>query len=134
MADRSAQEKTGRETIQTLKLLGENPLPPTILATLVTAQSLRPFQPLPMLFPPVLLFSTYLNLGGLKVDSAGITASWSALYLLLASRRKQTLRSKFGARGIVRGGTIGMCLFNIATGGVAYALGEKKEKASKRDT
>jgi hypothetical protein len=67
----------------------ENPLPPTLLATLITAQHMRPFQPLPMIFPPILLFSSYLNINSYKIDAAGITAAWSGLYLLLASRRKQ---------------------------------------------
>jgi hypothetical protein len=67
----------------------ENSVPPTLLATLITAQHARPFQPLPMLFPPVLLFSSYLNLGNYKTDAAGITAAWSGLYALLAIRRRQ---------------------------------------------
>lgn len=67
----------------------ENSVPPTLLATLITAQHIRPFQPLPMMFPPVLLFSSYLNLSDFKTDSAGITAAWSGLYGLLAMRRKQ---------------------------------------------
>jgi uncharacterized protein (TIGR03382 family) len=64
-------------------------VPPTLLATLITAQHFRPFQPLPMIFPPVLLFSSYLNLSGYEVDAAGITAAWSGLYGLLALRRRQ---------------------------------------------
>jgi hypothetical protein len=67
----------------------ESSFPPTLLATLVTAQHLKPFQPLPMLFPPVLLLSSYLNINGFKTDAAGISAAWSGLYLLLAMRRKQ---------------------------------------------
>lgn len=42
-----------------------------------------------MMFPPVLLFSSYLNLSDYKTDSAGITAAWSGLYALLAMRRSQ---------------------------------------------
>lgn len=41
-----------------------------------------------MMFPPVLLFSSYLNLSGYQKDAAGITAAWSGLYALLAMRRK----------------------------------------------
>jgi hypothetical protein len=44
---------------------------------------------MPMLFPPVLLFSSYLNLSNYKTDAAGITAAWSGLYALLAIRRSQ---------------------------------------------
>src|SRR5690242_13690203 len=65
------------------------------LASLITAQHFRPFQPLPMLFPPVLLFSSYLNLSNYKTDAAGITAAWSGLYALLAIRRSQV--SKFSS-------------------------------------
>lgn len=67
----------------------ENSVPPTLLATLITAQHARPFQPLPMLFPPVLLFSSYLNLSNFKTDAAGMTAAWSGLYAILAMRRNQ---------------------------------------------
>jgi hypothetical protein len=42
-----------------------------------------------MMFPPVLLFSSYLNLSNYKTDSAGLTAAWSGLYALLAMRRRQ---------------------------------------------
>lgn len=42
-----------------------------------------------MLFPPLLLFSSYLNLSDYKTDAAGITAAWSGLYALLAMRRRQ---------------------------------------------
>ncbi|TKA55863.1 hypothetical protein B0A49_10203 [Cryomyces minteri] len=98
MADKPEQVK--RSTIQSLKAWGENPLPPTLLETLITAQHIRPFQPLPMLFPPVLLFTTYLNINGYKADSAGATAAWSGLYMILAGRRRQKFGAKFGARGL----------------------------------
>jgi hypothetical protein len=67
----------------------DNSVPPTVLATLITAQHARPFQALPMAFVPVLLFSSYLNLSGYKTDAAGTTAAWSGLYALLAMRRRQ---------------------------------------------
>jgi hypothetical protein len=98
-----------------------------ILATLVTALHARPFQPLPMLFPPVLLFSTYLNLNDYPVDSAGITAAWSGLYLVLAQRRKPVkFTARFGTRGIVRGVTMGVAGINLVAGGLTYALGRRK--------
>ncbi|OMP83393.1 hypothetical protein BK809_0004774, partial [Diplodia seriata] len=103
-----------------------NPLPATLTATLITAQHMRPFQPLPMLFPPVLLLSSYLNLNGYKKDAAGMTAAWSGLYVLLARRRKQRLYSKFGARGITRGATVAMCGANLVGGGLAYAFGTRE--------
>jgi hypothetical protein len=110
-----------------LTISTENPLPSTLLATLVVAQHMRPFQTLPMLFPPVLLFSSYLNVNGFKTDSAGLTAAWSAAYLVLAGRRKQGFGSKFGARGLVRGATVGLCVANVVSGGLAYTFG-KREK------
>ena len=78
-----------------------------------------------MLFPPVLLFSTYLNLQGFKKDSAGMTSAWSAAYLVLARRRKQVFSSKFGVRGIVRGTTMALCVANVIGGGLAYAFGRR---------
>lgn len=76
----------------------ENSVPPTLLATLITAQHARPFQPLPMMFAPMLLFSSYLNLSNYKTDAAGITAAWSGLYGLLALRRSQVRSDFFDAR------------------------------------
>ncbi|PBP19517.1 hypothetical protein BUE80_DR009701 [Diplocarpon rosae] len=112
---------------------GKSPLPPTLLATLITALHARPFKPLPMLFPPVLLFSTYLNLSNFKVDSAGLTAAWSGLYLLLARRRKvaganfsSRLGAKIGARGLTRGSAMLLAGTNVLGCGVTYVLGDRK--------
>ena len=115
-----------------LKLFTENPVPPALLATFVFAQHARPFQPLPLLFPPLLLFSTYLNLQGYKIDSAGITAAFSGAYLRLASRRRVGLMNKFGARGIRRGATMGLALLNVVGGGLAYTFGSRTEEDEKR--
>jgi hypothetical protein len=103
-------------------------MPPTLLATFIAAQHLRPLQYLPMVFPPVLLFSTYLNLSDYKTDAAGISAAWSGLYLLLARRRKQPFMKKWGVRGVVRGTTIGLCLANLVSQGFVYAIGRKSAK------
>ena len=67
----------------------EHSVPPTFLATVITGQHWRPFHALPMIFPPVLLFCSYLNLSDFKTDAAGLSASSSLLYLILARRRKQ---------------------------------------------
>ncbi len=114
----------------------ESPLPPTLLATFATALHFRPFRPVPMLFPPVLLFSTYLNLSGYETDAAGVTAAWSGLYLLLASRRKPNsvggftakLGSKYGARGLTRGVAMALAAANVVGGGVAYTFGKRKDE------
>jgi len=111
----------------------ESPLPPTILATLITAQHMRPPQFLPLLFPPVLLFSTYLNLSSYKVDSAGISAAWSVLYLILARRRKQPFTKRWGARGIIRGTTMGLCLTNLLGCGLTYATGRRSKEETGRE-
>lgn len=110
-----------------LNSLIDSPLPPSILATLVFAQHARPFQATPMIFPPLLLFSTYLNLQGFKVDSAGMTAAISGLYLVLAGRRRNPFISRFGVRGIIRGATMGLCLANVVGGGLAYAFGSRSK-------
>jgi hypothetical protein len=102
-----------------------------------------------MLFPPVLLFSSYLNLSGYKSDAAGITAAWSGLYALLAMRRSQVtlhvltlcgairtkheqgLKNKFTVRGVVRGGSLALCAVNVVGCGLAYTFG-KREKEEKK--
>jgi hypothetical protein len=88
-----------------------------------------------MTFPPILLFSTYLNLNGYEVDSAGITAAWSGLYLLMARRRRAPgsgiaarVGSKFGARGVTRGATMAVAAANLVGGGLTYALVKREEK------
>ncbi|PYH47470.1 uncharacterized protein BP01DRAFT_354667 [Aspergillus saccharolyticus JOP 1030-1] len=123
----STVEQTEKSLVQTARAWGENAFPPTLLASLITAQHMRPFQPLPMLFPPILLFTSYANLQGFKTDTAGISAAWSGLYLLLAGRRKQQFMKKWGARGIVRGVTMGLCLVNMVSGGLAYTLGKRED-------
>ncbi|OCK81449.1 hypothetical protein K432DRAFT_381309 [Lepidopterella palustris CBS 459.81] len=132
MADKPTEEKVKTSAIKSLQTWGENPLPPTILATLITAQHMRPFQALPMVFPPVLLAASYFNVSGYKIDAAGITAAWSGLYLVLAGRRKQRLVQKFGARGIVRGATLALCAVNVAGCGSTYAFGRRKIEEESR--
>lgn len=122
------KEKTQKTTMETAKMWGESPLPPSILATLAFAQHARPFQAIPMIFPPLLLFSTYLNLQGYKVDSAGSTAAISGLYLVLAGRRRNPFISKFSTRGIIRGATMGLCLANVVGGGLAYLFGSRSKE------
>ena len=62
----------------------------------------------------------------MKTDSAGLTSAWSAAYVVLARRRKQEFRQKFGARGLVRGATLGLCAVNVVGGGLAYAFGDRR--------
>ncbi|TID15588.1 gb [Venturia nashicola] len=125
MAD---SEHVEDSAVHKIRNWGESSLPPTLLATLVTAQHLKPFQTLPMLFPPVLLLSSYLNINGFKTDAAGISAAWSGLYLLLAMRRKQGIRNKFGVRGVTRGATLGLCAVNLVGGGLAYTFGKREDQ------
>jgi len=107
----------------------ENSIPPSLLATLIFPQHARPFQTLPMLFPPVLLFTSYLNLQGYKTDAAGLSAAWSGLYLILAARRKPArLINKFGTRGILRGATMALAGVNMVSGGMAYAFGKREKE------
>ncbi|KAL5115042.1 hypothetical protein ACEQ8H_007083 [Pleosporales sp. CAS-2024a] len=127
-----ASEPAKPSALHSLRTWGENSVPPTLLATLITAQHARPFQPLPMLFPPVLLFSSYLNLSHYQTDAAGLTAAWSGLYALLAMRRTQALRNKFTVRGLVRGASLALCTVNVIGCGLAYTFGkrEKEEKSA----
>lgn len=100
-------------------------MPPALLATLITALHARPLKPLPLaIFIPPLLFASYLNLAGYTTGSAGTAAAWSGLYALLALRRRQSLRGKFSARGLVRGAAVGLGAVNCAAGGWAYFLGD----------
>jgi hypothetical protein len=85
-----------------------------------------------MLFPPVFLFSSYINVAGYKTDSAGTTAAFSALYVLLAMRRKVPISRKFGVRGFVRAGAMGLGVANVAGCGLAYAFGDREREAEER--
>lgn len=130
-----AVEDVKKTTLSYASEWGKSPLPPMLLATLVTALHARPFQPLPMVFPPVLLFSTYLNLSNFTIDSAGLTAAWSGLYLLLARRRRpkaagftNRFSSRFGARGLTRGATMGVAFANLVGGGLTYVLGRRSKE------
>ncbi|KAI0102455.1 hypothetical protein GGR51DRAFT_527436 [Nemania sp. FL0031] len=120
-----------------LEAWGNSSLAPTGLATLITPLHLRPAQPLPLLFVPVLLFSSYANLQGFKIDSAGVTMAASGTYALLALRRKNTggFRSKFlSVRGAVRGSAIGLGVMNAVAAGWVYATGDReKEKQYRQD-
>lgn len=103
------------------------------LATLITALHFRPFQTLPMLFTPLLVFSSYLSVAGFKIDSAGMTAAWSGMYVLLASRRRPaTLRKKFSIGGAVRLTAMGLGAVNCIAGGYTYAVGNRKAEEEER--
>ena len=86
-----------------------------------------------MLFPPLLLFSTYLNLLGYKIDSAGTTAALSGAYLVIAGRRRQGIWNKFGTTGVIRGATMGLALANVVGGGLAYAFGSRRKEEEEKD-
>ncbi|KAH7257775.1 hypothetical protein BKA59DRAFT_120854 [Fusarium tricinctum] len=111
---------------------GTNSLPPSLLATLITALHARP-PSLPLfLFTPPLLFSSYLNLSGYQTGSAGLTAAWSGLYVLLALRRRQPFRGRFSIRGAVRGTALGLGAANCVAGGWVYANGDFEKDAAAR--
>ncbi|KAI1298663.1 hypothetical protein F5Y03DRAFT_398033 [Xylaria venustula] len=118
-----------------LEAWGNSSLAPTGLATLITALHLRPAQPVPLLFVPVLLFSSYANLQGFKIDSAGVTTAASGTYALLALRRKPVggFRSKFSIRGAVRGSAIGIGVVNVLAAGWVYATGNRQQEKQYRE-
>ncbi|KAI2465799.1 hypothetical protein F4781DRAFT_377832 [Annulohypoxylon bovei var. microspora] len=112
---------------------GNSSLAPTGLATLLTALHSRPFQVRPMLFVPVLLFSSYANLQGFKIDSAGMTAAASGTYALLAMRRRQsTFASRFSARGVVRGAALGVGVVSAVAAGWVYVSGDREREKEER--
>ncbi|RKF66874.1 hypothetical protein GcM3_109013 [Golovinomyces cichoracearum] len=140
MTNPSDSEIKSKETsiYQYVTNWGKSPLPPTLLATLVTALHFRPFQPLPMLFPPILLFSSYLNLQDLIRESAGLSAAWSGLYLLMAKRRKEKaissmshrMKSRFGARGLTRGTAMGLAAINCVSGGWTFWVEKETDETN----
>ncbi|KAI1800767.1 hypothetical protein F4811DRAFT_537622 [Daldinia bambusicola] len=118
-----------------LEELGTSPFAPCCLATLVTALHFRPLQVRPMLFVPILLFSSYANLQGFKIDSAGITAAASGTYALLAMRRRQdAFMNRISIRGLVRGTAVAIGAVNALAAGWVYVTGNReKEKEERRD-
>ncbi|KAK0662536.1 hypothetical protein QBC41DRAFT_235044 [Cercophora samala] len=121
----------------TIRAWGTSSIPPMTLSSLALSLHLRPFQPLPFLFSPLLAFSSYLTLAGFKIDGAGTTAAWSGIYLLLASRRSppggHTLRQKFlSLRGGVRGLAMGIAAVNTLCGAYVYATGDRKAEEEER--
>ncbi|SPQ20390.1 8e48aed0-eb55-456f-a8ec-0d05d7dba199 [Thermothielavioides terrestris] len=106
------------------------------LTSLIISQHARPFQPLPMLFTPLLIFSSYLTLAGFKIDGAGMTAAWSGMYALLAARRRRpaaSLRSRFfSVRGVVRGSAMALGAANAVAGLYVYATGDRKREEEER--
>jgi hypothetical protein len=108
-------------------------MPPMGLATLITALHYRPFQALPMLFTPLLVFSSYLSVAGFKIDSAGMAAAWSGMYVLLAARRRPaSLAKKFSIRGAVRLTAMGLGTVNCIAGAYTYATGDRKAEEQER--
>ena len=59
-------------------------------------------------------------------------AGWLFATVASASRADQNvlqkLYSKFGARGLIRGATLGLCAANLVGGGLAYAFGKRKDE------
>lgn len=116
-----------------LTLTTDHSMPAAGLATLVTALHFRPFQLRPMVFVPILLFSSYINLQGFKKDSAGITAAASGTYALLALRRSAGgLLRKFGVRGAVRGAAVGLGIANALSGAWVYATASRETEKQER--
>ncbi|CAG7561637.1 unnamed protein product [Fusarium equiseti] len=130
--DNSVAPATSKSIFGYLNDWGTASLPPSLLATLITALHARP-PSLPLfLFTPPLLFSSYLNLSGYPTGSAGLTAAWSGLYALLALRRRQPFRGRFSVRGVVRGTAIGLGAANCVAGGWVYANGDFDKDAEAR--
>ncbi|KAK3898564.1 hypothetical protein C8A05DRAFT_47156 [Staphylotrichum tortipilum] len=112
---------------------GTSALPPMTLTTLIIALHARPPQPLPLVIPPLLIFSSYLTLAGFQIDGAGMTAAWSGIYTLLALRRRPaSLRSRFSLRGFVRGTAVGLGAANTVAGLYVYGTGDRVREEKER--
>ncbi|KAK7977969.1 hypothetical protein PG996_004016 [Apiospora saccharicola] len=128
-----ATEPSKTTALSTLSAWGTHSMAPTGLATLITALHFRPLQKAPMLFVPVLLFSSYINLQGFKKDSAGLTAAASGTYALLALRRSSaSFFKRFGVRGAVRGTAVLLGLANVAGCGWVYATADRRAEDEDR--
>ncbi|KAK4141174.1 uncharacterized protein C8A04DRAFT_31272 [Dichotomopilus funicola] len=136
------EEKSPVSLTYQLRAWGTSAIPPMTLTTLIIAQHARPFQPLPMLITPLLTFSSYLTLAGFPTDGAGMTAAWSGIYTLLASRRRHqggrllglsTIRDKFfSVRGLVRGSAMALGAANTVAGLYVYLTGDRKREEEER--
>ncbi|TLS27498.1 hypothetical protein PpBr36_04377 [Pyricularia pennisetigena] len=122
-----------KSLIEKVEAWGTSSLPPMGMATLITALHFRPFQPLPMLLTPALIFTSYVTLSGWAIDGAGLNMACSGLYALLAMRRRPaSIRNKFSARGFVRGVAIGLGASNAIAGGWVYFTGDRKREKADR--
>ncbi|KAK4204699.1 hypothetical protein QBC40DRAFT_336633 [Triangularia verruculosa] len=133
MASKDASDKV--TFMDTVRAWGTSSIPPMTLSSLILSLHLRPLQPLPFLFSPLLAFSSYLTLAGFKIDGAGMTSAWSGIYVLLASRRSSPggFRSKFmSLRGGVRGVAMGLGILNTVCGAYVYATGDRKAEEEER--
>ncbi|EGO56896.1 hypothetical protein NEUTE1DRAFT_123307 [Neurospora tetrasperma FGSC 2508] len=128
-----ATEETKASIVDRVRAWGSSSLPGMGLATLITALHWRPFQAMPMLLTPLLMFSSYLSVAGFKIDSAGMTAAWSGIYFLLAARRRPAaLKNKFSARGAVRATAMGLSAANVIAGTYTYVTGDRKAEEQER--
>ncbi|KAK3361070.1 hypothetical protein B0T24DRAFT_122538 [Lasiosphaeria ovina] len=122
-----------KSVLSMVKGWGNSSLPPMGLATLVTALHWRPLQVLPMLFAPLLMFSSYLSVAGFKKDGAGMTAAYSGMYVLLAARRRPaSLRNRFTVRGGVRAVAMGLGVANCLAGAYVYATADRAAEENER--
>lgn len=99
----------------------ESAVPPTVTASMMLARAVRPVRFLQLPFPFVLLTGAWFNTMGATTEAAGITASWSGVYIV-ASRGFPSFReaSQKSLRGMVRTGTIAMCWMNLLGGGYVH--------------
>ncbi|KAI5925465.1 hypothetical protein F4810DRAFT_51778 [Camillea tinctor] len=132
MASEPSEPSQSQTAISSLKAWGNSSLPPMGLATLITALHFRPLQLRPLLCVPALVFASYANLQGFKIDGAGVAAAASGAYAVMGMRRKSGLRARFSARGAVRGVALGLAAANLAADGWAYATGDRDAEARER--
>ncbi|KAI0019410.1 hypothetical protein F4780DRAFT_444213 [Xylariomycetidae sp. FL0641] len=128
-----AEPEPKKSLLSKLDGWGRSSVAPAGLATLITALHFRPFRAAPMTLVPVLLFSSYANLQGFKIDSAGIGAAASGTYALLAFRRRpDRFLSRFTVGGVVRVAALGLGVANALAGFYVYGTGNRKAEKEER--
>ncbi|KAI0484113.1 hypothetical protein GGR56DRAFT_612422 [Xylariaceae sp. FL0804] len=125
-------ERVEKGVMSSIDAWGNSSMSPLALATLIAPLHARPLRVGPLLFVPALLFASYANLQGFRVDAAGLTAAASGTYALLALRRRPS-SGRLGVRGAVRGTALTVAAANVVAGAWVYARGDRARERRERE-